>query len=150
MTETHDEYTLHKVYDSLATQGIVGDQAWGIVNAMQNEGVLFRERSFIEKYHTKPTTIEAVQFTGGAVQAGKIIEWVLGHGGTAAWDEAYDAWESDDGSEGHSGAPERVRIETLEGTMYAEVSAWVARGIEGEFYPIKDTVFQKKYQLEDC
>lgn len=42
--ETYNEDTLHKVYDALANVKIVGDQAWGAVNAMLNEGILFRER----------------------------------------------------------------------------------------------------------
>ena len=40
----YDEETLAKVYDALAEAGVVGVQATDAVNAMQNKGILFRER----------------------------------------------------------------------------------------------------------
>lgn len=36
-------------------------------------------------------------------------------------------------------------IETLEGPMKAIVSTWIMRGVEGELYPCKDSVFQASY-----
>lgn len=41
---THDENTLAKVYKALLDNGIFGEKAVGIVSAIQNEGILFRER----------------------------------------------------------------------------------------------------------
>lgn len=43
--ETYDEDTLRKVYDAIAETGLTPGQATDLVNAMQNRGVLFRERS---------------------------------------------------------------------------------------------------------
>lgn len=33
-------------------------------------------------------------------------------------------------------------IETLEGTMRPEVGDWILKGVEGEVYPCKDSVFR--------
>lgn len=36
-------------------------------------------------------------------------------------------------------------IETLEGTMKANVGDWIIQGVTGEFYPCKPDVFEKTY-----
>ena len=41
---------------------------------------------------------------------------------------------------------ERTVIHTLEGDMVGEVGDWLIKGIEGEVYPCKDSVFQKTYE----
>jgi hypothetical protein len=43
-------------------------------------------------------------------------------------------------------ASDDVQIETLEGIMTAKVGDWIIRGTEGELYPCKDSVFQRKYE----
>lgn len=42
--EYHDEDTLRKVYEALMAEGIYGQKATDLVSAMQNRGILFRER----------------------------------------------------------------------------------------------------------
>lgn len=37
-------------------------------------------------------------------------------------------------------------IDTLEGAMQAHVGDWVIRGVEGEFYPCKASVFDVSYE----
>lgn len=44
-----------------------------------------------------------------------------------------------DGSEG-------LNIETLEGTMRAEVGDWVIQGVKGEVYPCKPDIFAATYE----
>lgn len=39
-----------------------------------------------------------------------------------------------------------ITIQTLEGNMICNIGDWVIRGTEGEFYPCKDSVFQRKYR----
>lgn len=39
----------------------------------------------------------------------------------------------------------KVVVETLEGPMTASHGWWLIRGIEGEWYPCKDSVFQATY-----
>jgi hypothetical protein len=38
-------------------------------------------------------------------------------------------------------------IHTLEGDMYAYPGDWIAKGIKGEFYPIKNDIFEATYEL---
>lgn len=39
-----------------------------------------------------------------------------------------------------------ARIITLEGTMLAESGDWIIRGVVGELYPIKDSIFVETYE----
>lgn len=39
-----------------------------------------------------------------------------------------------------------VKIETLEGTMRANVGDYIIKGINGEFYPCKPDIFMKTYE----
>ena len=40
-----------------------------------------------------------------------------------------------------------VVIHTLEGNMVCEPGDWIIRGVEGEFYPCKDSIFRKTYEV---
>lgn len=40
---------------------------------------------------------------------------------------------------------EHGRVDTLEGLHIVCVGAWVIKGIEGEFYSCKDSIFKKTY-----
>lgn len=42
--DRHDEDTLRKVYDALTAEGYETTEVTDMVNAMQNAGILFRER----------------------------------------------------------------------------------------------------------
>lgn len=48
-------------------------------------------------------------------------------------------WESGDGDE--------IVIKTLEGEMTAASGAWVIKGVEGEFWAIKESIFNKTYEI---
>lgn len=39
-----------------------------------------------------------------------------------------------------------IRIKTLEGDMLASPNDWIIKGTEGEFYPCKPSVFERKYE----
>ena len=41
----------------------------------------------------------------------------------------------------------KVKIETLEGPIYASVGDMIIKGIHGEFYPCKPDIFEKTYEL---
>ncbi len=41
------------------------------------------------------------------------------------------------------------RVETLEGWMKGQCGDWLIRGVEGELYPCKDSVFRATYNKED-
>lgn len=39
-----------------------------------------------------------------------------------------------------------LEINTLEGTMRATLGDWIIKGVEGEFYPCKPSVFETTYE----
>jgi hypothetical protein len=41
---------------------------------------------------------------------------------------------------------EYLAVGTLEGTTYAGPGHWIIRGTEGELYPCKPSVFERKYE----
>ena len=40
-----------------------------------------------------------------------------------------------------------IDIRTLEGVMHANAGDWIVTGIEGEQWPVKKEIFEKKYRL---
>lgn len=81
------------------------------------------------KYRKRAVVIEAVRYDGDAGTLNSFIGESYG----AAWYYASDA----------SGD---AIIPTLEGKMRASVGDWVVKGVEGEFYPCKDSIFRKTYE----
>lgn len=137
MSKSYDENTLRKVYDALDHAGLTPEQSIDAVIALQNKGILFRERveeSVAALYETLPVQKWAMQFTGGAENATAVINWVLASLGTARYHEPMEIW------------PEAVHIDTLEGTMAASVGDWIIRGVNDEFYPCKPDIFAKTYK----
>lgn len=77
------------------------------------------------RYRTKPCEIDAIQWNG------------------ENWEEI--SHFIDDGS--YMLMRGDLSIMTLEGTMRANVSDYIIRGLRGEYYPCKPDVFEKKYEL---
>ena len=82
----------------------------------------------MNKYRKKPVEIEAVQFNGE--NDGEILEWV---GSNISCYQLYNL-------------PKFLEIRTIEGTMEANATDWIIKGIEGEFYPCKDSIFRATYE----
>ena len=40
----------------------------------------------------------------------------------------------------------RMMIATLEGPHHANLGDWIIRGVQGEFYPIKEAIFRQTYE----
>jgi hypothetical protein len=87
------------------------------------------------KFRKKPVVIEAVQNDG---TWSPIIQWldslnrvIVPFGGTPP------IRRNPDGT---------LDIDTLEGTMRADVGDWIIEGIQGEFYPCKPEIFEKTYE----
>ena len=104
------------------------------------------------KFDSVPVTIEAFCWVGGAAAATPVIDWVLENGGTATWMEAHTVPMTEKELEergllaGALEVPEVLTIRTLEGDMRAAPGDWIIRGTEGEFYPCKPSVFNRKYK----
>jgi hypothetical protein len=112
-------------------------------------------------YTSRPTSITAIQWDGTEERSREIHDWARrtrANGAVIDTDHIRHLWDHDagvyvmpNGQIIH--APYTVRcliISTLEGNMVAEPGWWIIQGTEGEFYPCKDSVFQRKYQKAEA
>ena len=81
----------------------------------------------VRLYRKKPVVIEAIQFVGGKESAKQMQDLIDG----AIWHYVHDT----------------ISLDTLEGRMFASKGDWIIKGIEGEFYPCKPSIFKKTYEL---
>jgi len=82
------------------------------------------------KYRKRPVVVEAVQFTGTQESI----------------DEVFRMGDLSDRPMTAEVSPTRLAIETLEGTMRADVGDWIIRGVKGECYPCKPDIFAATYE----
>ena len=93
----------------------------------------------VQQYRKKPVVIEAMQWDGTAEGATPIINWVLQTGKRAArYREADPTYEPP--------VAASIRVDTLEGTMWASPGDWIVRGVKDEFYPVKPDIFEVTYE----
>ena len=85
------------------------------------------EESLVRRFRKKPVTIEAMQLTD-AKSVLDIEEWINSK------------------TVGFQTNPPTIWIDTLEGRMTANAGDWIIKGVDGEFYPCKDSIFIKTYQ----
>jgi hypothetical protein len=76
------------------------------------------------RYRKKPVVIVAIHYTGEFP-----LEFL---------DDAEHVRSAGDGG--------GILIETLEGTMRADVGDWIIRGVKGELYPCKPDIFDATYE----
>lgn len=81
------------------------------------------------KYRKRPVVVEAMQYDGA--NDFEIIRWAERHGGSMHVDND-GAWH--------------LSVPTLEGTMRAYAGDWIVRGVVGEFYPVKPSIFEATYE----
>lgn len=97
------------------------------------------------RYRKKPVVIEATQWNGTADDADRVITWVLDNDGNATyWCRNPKACAQ----AGHATGTHDIRLRTLEGDMLARAGWWLVRGVEGEFYPVRDDIFAATYEPE--
>lgn len=77
------------------------------------------------KYRKKPVVIEAVQWNGSG-SLNNIPQWYKDAGIKIIGVHLY--------------------IETLKGTMTANIGDWIIRGVKGEIYPCKPDIFAATYE----
>lgn len=78
------------------------------------------------KFTKKPVEIEAKRYTRNGLEAEQVAQWSGGE-------------QTDEG----------LVIHTLEGDHLANYGDWIIKGVEGEFYPCKPSIFEKTYR-ESC
>ena len=83
------------------------------------------------KYRKKPVVIEAIQWTGKNDEE--------------FFDFSNQSFESAGKYFIGNTTNETLSIETLEGTMIANVGDYIIKGVSGEFYPCKPDIFEKTY-----
>ena len=81
----------------------------------------------VRHFRKRPVTIEAMQLTD-ATSVLDIEEWI------------------NSPTTGYQTNPPTIWIDTLEGRMTANAGDWIIKGVNGEFYPCKDSIFVKTYQ----
>lgn len=81
------------------------------------------------KFKKKPIVIEAIRFLG-----------------PFSCDEFHETWGSDFKNIAKYNNLGFLTIQTLEGQMIATVGDWIIKGVNGEFYPCKNEIFQKTYE----
>lgn len=87
----------------------------------------------VQRYRKKPVEIEAMQLQDDLRQVRDVALWIAENGGIY--------------SEPFLSTPDHaLSILTLEGDMKAAVGDWIIRGVEGEFYPCKPSVFEATYE----
>ena len=84
------------------------------------------------RFRKKPVEVEAWEFTREALKS------------TDSWVRLY-------GNELHlisqyAGEVLYIEIDTLEGTMRANLGDYIIKGIQGEFYPCKPGIFKATYE----
>jgi hypothetical protein len=84
----------------------------------------------IMKWRKKPVVIEAVLLTEDNID--QVFDWISKSG--CAVYRRYDE--------------PRVRIQTLEGAMTANIGEYIIKGVKGEFYPCKADIFHATYDRE--
>ena len=93
-----------------------------------------------KKYRKKQVVIEARQFHGlmEIIDVYELAEWCGGefkHDTHPGQERKTYYWS--------------IEIPTLEGVMRATPGDFIIKGVQGEFYPIKDSIFRETYEPVD-
>ena len=83
------------------------------------------------KYRKLPVVIEAIQFTEENKE--EVYNFVTN------LDDNFPQFDQDEVS--------IICINTLEGLMIGRIGDYIIKGIKGEFYPCKEDIFNKSYEL---
>ena len=95
------------------------------------------------KYRKKPVVIDAWQLVGTNAETHAVYQWI-----EANTQGSFDPLTEEIPASGVSIDPATgsFLIATLEGVMQAKPGDWIIRGVQGEFYPIKDSIFRETYE----
>lgn len=89
------------------------------------------------KYRKKPVEIEAFRYDGDFID--KDGNYYIPGWGIEAFENNIIKYKSYDNG--------KLSIETLEGTMIADIGDYIIKGVNGELYPCKPDIFRKTYEL---
>lgn len=86
------------------------------------------------QYRKRPVVIDAVQWDGDNFDA--VLSWAAGFPPVGDQDLVLR----------HAPDTREILIPTLEGIMVASAGDWIIRGVAGELYPCKPTIFAATYE----
>ena len=98
----------------------------------ENTDPMFYTRRLSTIYRKKPVEIEAWEFTREALKSDD--SWVRLY-----VDELHLISQ-------YAGEVLYIEIDTLEGTMRANLGDFIIKGVQGEFYPCKPDIFEQTYE----
>lgn len=84
------------------------------------------------KYRKKLVVIEAIQFFDDAESISLLSSFITGQDVVVDYKDIKNPV---------------LKIETLEGTMFANIGDYIIKGVQGEFYPCKPDIFESTYEL---
>ena len=93
------------------------------------------------RFRKKPVIIDAIQFTGKE-SLDDVIKFINP-------EELYGKREANTIKsiiEYYIEKDEAIVIPTLEGNMIASKGDWIIRGVQGEYYPCKNDIFEATYE----
>ena len=93
------------------------------------------------KYRKKPVVIEALLNEGEWKPVFDWLKELAGGDFAVPFGHRPSITRNEDGT---------LNIETLEGTMRAEVGDYLICGVQGEFYPCKPDIFEQTYEAVDA
>ena len=98
----------------------------------------------VKKYRKKPVVIEAMRFTPTHKSVRDIKEWI----GDAFidWSGPGRSLNQAHGQQVGCGPKFGLKIGTLEGPHIAKPYDYIIKGVAGEFYPCKPSIFEKTYE----
>lgn len=99
------------------------------------------------KYKKKPVEIEAFQWDGSLDCASEIINWGADNKATVRYIGERPERKAPNGEYSQFFQPCRLKIETLEGWIFASPGDFIIKGIQGEFYPCKPDIFAETYEV---
>jgi hypothetical protein len=93
----------------------------------------------VKSFRKKPVEVQAMHFVGSNADLHAVYLWVENCVGSV---DPYD----DKPGLTIDPADGRMVIRTLEGDMKVARGDWIVRGVAGEFYPIKGSIFRDTYE----
>lgn len=95
---------------------------------MGRKEVTMSSKLKIKYYRKKPVAIEAVQLT--RENALEVLAWI----NSKATDRLTQTFDNG------------LSIATLEGVMKANYGDYIVKGVKGEFYPVREDIFEQTYE----
>lgn len=84
-----------------------------------------------KKYRKKPVVIEALQFLDEGERIQELSKFVDDQVLVVTYKDKENP---------------KIILQTLEGVVFASVGDYIVKGVDGEFYPCKPTIFEQTYE----